>query len=96
MTRDNHMVGRLQVEGIGATPWGVSAMEVSVDLDANGIRNVHAEDKSPRHTHIMTITNDKGRLSKSDIERMVQEAERYKEEDSRQRDKMEAKNGLEK
>jgi L1 cell adhesion molecule like protein len=73
----------------------VPQIEVSFDLDANGIMNVSASDKSTGKTNKITITNDKGRLSQDDIERMVKEAERFKEEDERQRKKVDAKNALE-
>lgn len=95
MTRDNNILGKFQLDGIPPAPRGVPQIDVSFDLDANGILNVHAEEKSTGRNSKITITNDKGRLSKDDIERMVQEAERYKEEDSRQKDKIDAKNGLE-
>ncbi|KAH1170683.1 hypothetical protein KIL84_006301 [Mauremys mutica] len=70
-------------------------IEVTFDIDANGILNVSAVDKSTGKENKITITNDKGRLSKEDIERMVQEAEKYKAEDEKQRDKVSSKNSLE-
>ncbi|XP_049449887.1 heat shock cognate 71 kDa protein-like [Epinephelus fuscoguttatus] len=76
-------------------PRGVPQIEVTFDIDANSIMNVSAVDKSTGKENKITITNDKGRLSKEDIERMVQEAEKYKAEDDVQRDKVSAKNGLE-
>jgi len=95
MTKDNNILGKFQLDGIPPAPRGVPQIEVTFDLDANGVLNVHAEDKAGGKSNKITITNDKGRLSKDDIERMVQEAERYKEEDRRQRDKIDARNGLE-
>jgi L1 cell adhesion molecule like protein len=73
----------------------VPQIEVAFDLDANGVLNVHAEDKACGKSSKIVITNDKGRLSKDDIERMVQEAEKYKEEDRRTRERIDARNGLE-
>ncbi len=95
MTKDNNLLGKFQLDGIPPAPRGVPQIEVSFDLDANGIMNVSASDKSTGKTNKITITNDKGRLSQDEIERMVKEAERFKEEDSRQRKKIEAKNALE-
>jgi L1 cell adhesion molecule like protein len=95
MTKDNNLLGKFQLDGIPPAPRGVPQIEVSFDLDANGIMNVSASDKSTGKTNKITITNDKGRLSQDDIERMVKEAERFKEEDERQRKKVDAKNALE-
>ena len=95
MTKDNNLLGKFQLEGIPPAPRGVPQIEVTFDLDANGILNVNAEDKSTGKSQKITITNDKGRLSKEDIERMVQEAEKYKAEDESNKGRVEAKNGLE-
>jgi len=95
MTKDNNLLGKFQLDGIPPAPRGVPQIEVSFDLDANGIMNVTAADKSTGKSNKITITNDKGRLSQDDIERMVKEAERFKEEDERQRKKIDAKNSLE-
>jgi heat shock protein 1/8 len=95
MTKDNNLLGKFQLDGIPPAPRGVPQIEVSFDLDANGIMNVTASDKSTGKSNKITITNDKGRLSQDDIERMVKEAERFKEEDERQRQKIDAKNALE-
>ncbi len=95
MTRDNNLLGKFQLDGIPPAPRGVPQIEVSFDLDANGIMNVSAADKSTGKSNKITITNDKGRLSQDEIERMVKEAERFKEEDERQRQKIDAKNALE-
>merc|ERR1712072_564585 len=95
MTRDNNILGKFQLDGIPPAPRGVPQIEVSFDIDANGILNVNAEDKTTGKSNKITITNGKGRLSKSDIERMVREAEQFKEEDNRNRERIEARNTLE-
>lgn len=121
MTKDNNLLGKFELTGIPPAPRGVPQIEVTFDIDANGIMNVSAVDKSTGKENKITITNDKGkclisfcawmvncgdfrwldwlfisgRLSKEDIERMVQEAEKYKAEDDVQRDKVSSKNGLE-
>uniref|UniRef100_A0A493TMV7 Heat shock protein family A (Hsp70) member 8 n=2 Tax=Anas platyrhynchos TaxID=8839 RepID=A0A493TMV7_ANAPP len=87
MTKDNNLLGKFELTGIPPAPRGVPQIEVTFDIDANGILNVSAVDKSTGKENKITITNDKGRLSKEDIERMVQEAEKYKAEDEKQRDK---------
>ncbi|KAJ8267109.1 hypothetical protein GJAV_G00138560 [Gymnothorax javanicus] len=95
MTKDNNLLGKFELTGIPPAPRGVPQIEVTFDIDANGIMNVSAVDKSTGKENKITITNDKGRLSKEDIERMVQEAEQYKAEDELQRDKVSSKNALE-
>merc|ERR1712119_278960 len=95
MTKDNNLLGKFELSGIPPAPRGVPQIEVTFDIDANGILNVSACDKSTGKENNITITNDKGRLSKEDIERMVQEAEKYKAEDDAQKDRIQAKNGLE-
>lgn len=95
MTKDNNLLGKFELTGIPPAPRGVPQIEVTFDLDANGILNVTAVDKSTGRENKITITNDKGRLSKDEIEKMVRDAEKYKEEDDRQRDRLQAKNGLE-
>lgn len=95
MTKDCNLLGKFNLEGIPPAPRGVPQIEVSFDIDANGIMNVSAQDKGTGKTNHVTITNDKGRLSKQDIERMVAEAERYKQQDEAIKRKIEAKNGLE-
>uniref|UniRef100_UPI00358E68B8 heat shock cognate 71 kDa protein-like n=1 Tax=Myxine glutinosa TaxID=7769 RepID=UPI00358E68B8 len=95
MTKDNNLLGKFQLVGIPPAPCGVPQIEVTFDIDANGILNVSAVDNSTRKENKITITNDKGRLSKEGIERMVQEAERYKYEDEQQRDHVSSKNALE-
>ncbi|KAL9849352.1 heat shock-related 70 kDa protein 2 [Geothlypis trichas] len=95
MTRDNNLLGKFDLTGIPPAPRGVPQIEVTFDIDANGILNVSAVDKSTGKENKITITNDKGRLSKDDIDRMVQEAEKYKAEDEANRDRVAAKNSLE-
>uniref|UniRef100_A0A3B4UD02 Heat shock cognate 70 n=1 Tax=Seriola dumerili TaxID=41447 RepID=A0A3B4UD02_SERDU len=95
MTKDNNILGKFELTGIPPAPRGVPQIEVTFDIDANGILNVSAVDKSTGKENKITITNDKGRLSKEDIERMVQEAEQFKAEDEAQKDKVTAKNSLE-
>lgn len=95
LTKDNTLLGKFQLDGIPAMPRGMPQIEVSFDMDANGILNVTACEKSTGKSNNIVITNDKGRLSKEDIERMVEEAERYKNEDNEMREKIEAKNNLE-
>ncbi|GMJ15433.1 ARABIDOPSIS HEAT SHOCK PROTEIN 70, heat shock protein 70 [Hibiscus trionum] len=94
-TKDNNLLGKFELTGIPPAPRGVPQINVCFDIDANGILNVSAEDKTAGVKNKITITNDKGRLSKDEIERMVQEAERYKAEDEEVKKKVEAKNGLE-
>ncbi|KAM9201945.1 LOW QUALITY PROTEIN: heat shock cognate 71 kDa protein-like [Dugong dugon] len=94
-TKDNNLLVKFELTGIPPAPRGVPQIEVTFDIDANGILNVSAVDKSTGKENKITITNDKGCLSKEDIERMVQEAEKYKAEDEKQRDKVSSKNSLE-
>jgi heat shock 70kDa protein 1/2/6/8 len=95
MTRDNNMLGTFDLQGIPPAPRGVPQIEVTFDLDANGILNVLAKDKSSGNEKNITIKNDKGRLSQADIDRMLAEAERFREEDEKQREKIVVKNQLE-
>uniref|UniRef100_A0A2I2ZJB5 Heat shock protein family A (Hsp70) member 8 n=1 Tax=Gorilla gorilla gorilla TaxID=9595 RepID=A0A2I2ZJB5_GORGO len=95
MTKDNNLLGKFELIGIPPAPRGVPQTEVTFDSDANGILNVSAVDKSTGKENKITITNDKGCLSKEAIEHMVQEAEKYKAEDEKQRDKVSSKNSLE-
>lgn len=94
-TKDNNLLGKFELTGIPPAPRGVPQIEVTFDLDANGIMNVGATEKGTGKAHKITITNDKGRLSKEDIERMLAEAEKYKAEDEAEASRIHAKNGLE-
>ena len=95
MTRDNNLLGRFELGGIPPAPRGVPKIDVTFDVDANGILNVTAKDESTGKTNKITITNDKGRLSQADIDRMVSEAENYREEDEKQRERIASRNSLE-
>ena len=94
-TQDNHLLGKFELSGIPPAPRGVPQINVTFDIDANGILNVSAEDKSTGQKNKITITNDKGRLSKEDIEKMVAAAEKYKADDEELKKKIDAKNQLE-
>jgi len=94
-TKDNNLLGKFELTGIPPAPRGVPQIEVTFDIDANGIINVSAVEKGTGKSNKITITNDKGRLSKEDIERMLAEAEKYKEEDEKEAARIAAKNGLE-
>src|SRR6516165_2404401 len=94
MTRDNNLLGKFELTGIPPAPRGVPQIEVTFDVDANGILNASALDKTTGRSNKITITNDKGRLSKEEIERMVAEAEKYKEEDEKASSRITAKNAL--
>ena len=95
VVKDNNLLGRFELTGIPPAPRGVPKIEVSFDIDANGIVNVSAKDQSTGKTNAITITNDTGRLSKGEIDRMVADAEKYKKEDEMQREKIAARNSLE-
>lgn len=95
MTKDNHLLGKFNLEGIPPAPRGVPQIEVTFDLDANGIMNVSASEKATGKVNKITITNEKGRLSKDEIERMVSDAEKFKGEDETMRQRIEAKNAFE-
>merc|ERR1712117_289169 len=94
-TRDNNLLGKFELTGIPPAPRGVPQINVIFDIDANGILNVSAEDKTTGKKNKITITNDKGRLSKEEIERMVQEAEKFRADDEKQKERISAKNSLE-
>jgi len=95
-TKDNNLLGKFELGGIPPAPRGVPQVEVTFDVDANGVLNVTAEDKSASGKKAnITITNDKGRLCKDDIERMVREAEQFADEDAKAKERIDAKNGLE-
>merc|ERR1712137_1263888 len=95
MTKDNNLLGKFHLDGIPPAPRGVPQIEVTFDIDANGILNVSAQDKVTGRANQITITNEKGRLSQADIDRMVQEAEKFRAEDEVNKNKIEAKNSLE-
>jgi len=95
MTSGNNLLGKFELSGIPPAPRGVPKIEISYDIDANGILQVTALDKTTGKSNKITITNDKGRLSKDEIDRMVREAERYADDDKKQKEKIEAKNHLE-
>jgi len=95
MTKDNNLLGKFELTGIPPAPRGVPQIEVTFDIDANGIMHVSAVDKSTGRENKITITNDKGRLSKEDIEKMVRDAEKYQDDDNKQKDRISAKNALE-
>eukprot|EP00927_Polykrikos_kofoidii_P050029 TRINITY_DN4398_c0_g1_i5.p1 TRINITY_DN4398_c0_g1~~TRINITY_DN4398_c0_g1_i5.p1 ORF type:complete len:648 (-),score=150.57 TRINITY_DN4398_c0_g1_i5:83-1963(-) len=95
LTKDNNLLGKFHLDGIPPAPRGIPQIEVSFDIDANGILNVTAEEKSTGKTGRITITNEKGRLSQSEIDRMLEEAERFRTEDDRNRARIDAKNCLE-
>jgi len=95
MTKDNHLLGKFELKGIPPAPRGVPQIEVTFEIDSNGILSVSAVEKGSNKKEQITITNDKGRLSQEEIERMLKEAEEYAEEDKRQAKRVEARNGLE-
>uniref|UniRef100_A0A6V7KB83 Uncharacterized protein n=1 Tax=Bracon brevicornis TaxID=1563983 RepID=A0A6V7KB83_9HYME len=95
MTKDNNLLGTFELSGIAPAPRGVPKIEVTFDLDANGILHVTAKDTGSGRSRDVTIRNDKGRLSRAEIDRMLSDAERYREEDQRQRERIATKNKLE-
>ncbi|KAL7692405.1 putative Heat shock protein 70 family [Plasmopara halstedii] len=95
MTRDNHLLGKFSLDGIPPMPRGVPQIDVTFDVDVNGILNVSAVEKSTGKENKITITNDKGRLSQSEIDRMVADADKYKDQDERNKLRIESKNSLE-
>lgn len=95
MTKDNHMLGKFELTGIPPSPRGVPQIEVTFEVDANGILQVSAEDKGTGKAEKITITAEKGRLSEEEIERMVKEAEEFAEEDKKVKGRIDSRNGLE-
>ena len=95
MTKDNHFLGKFELTGIPPSPRGVPQIEVSFQVDANGILQVDAEDKGTKKVEKITITAEKGRLSQEKIDRMVREAEEFAEEDKKVKERIDSRNGLE-
>ena len=95
LTKDNNELGNFKLEGIPPAPRGIPQIEVAFDVDANGIMNIEACDKGSGKKQQITIENDKGRLDSDEIDRLIQEAEKFKEEDDMIKEKIEAKNKLE-
>jgi L1 cell adhesion molecule like protein len=95
MTKDNNLLGKFEFTGIPPAPRGVPHIDVTFEIDANGILNVTAVEKSTGKENIVPITNDKGRLSEEEIERMVKDAEKYRAEDEKEKQRIYAQNELE-
>ena len=95
LTKDNHLLGKFNLDGIPPMPRGQPQIEITYDIDANSILNVTAVEKSTGKNNKIVITNDKGRLSKDDIDRLVKEAEKFKDEDNKIKERIESKNTLE-
>jgi len=95
MTKDNHMLGKFDLTGVPPAPRGVPQIEVTFEIDANGILQVSAEDKGTGNKEKITITNDQNRLTPDDIERMIKDAEKFADDDKRVKEKVEARNELE-
>jgi L1 cell adhesion molecule like protein len=94
-TKDNRLLGEFELSGIPPAPRGVPQIEVSFDIDANGILNVSAMDKGTGKSQKITITSETGRMSKEQIEEMIKESEMFKEEDEQQKQRVESRNSLE-
>jgi len=95
MTKDNHMLGKFDLTGIPPAPRGVPQIEVTFEIDVNGILHVSAEDKGTGNKNKITITNDHNRLSPDDIQRMINDAEKFADEDKTLKERVEARNELE-
>merc|ERR1711871_1294092 len=95
MTKDNHQLGKFELTGIPPAPRGVPQIEVTFEIDANGVLQVSAEDQGAGKTEKITITAEKGRLSEEEIERMVKEAEEFAEEDAKVKERVDKRNALE-
>merc|ERR1712036_88791 len=94
MTKDNHKLGQFDMTGIPPAPRGQPQIEVTFEIDSNGILNVGAEDKGTGNAEKITITNDKGRLTEEEIEKMIREAEEFAEEDKLAKEKVDARNAF--
>jgi heat shock protein 5 len=94
MTKDNHLLGKFEIGGIPPAPRGQPQIEVTMEIDSNGILNVAAEDKGTGKTEKITITNDKGRLTEEQIEKMIKEAEQFADEDKKVKERVDAKNAF--
>ncbi len=94
MTKDNHLLGNFDLNGIPRAARGVPQIQVTFDMDENGILNVSAEDQGTGNTESITITNDQGRLSKEEIDQMISDAEKFSEEDKLIKEKVDARNSL--
>merc|ERR1711964_142952 len=94
MTKDNHQLGKFDMTGIAPAPRGVPQIEVTFEIDSNGILNVGAEDKGTGKSEKITITNDKGRLTEEQIEKMIKDAEMFADEDKKVRERVDAKNAF--
>jgi len=95
MTKDNHLLGKFDLNDIPPAPRGVPQIEVTFEIDVNGILRVSAEDKGTGNKEKITITNDQNRLTPEDIEKMIQDAEKFADEDKKVKERVEAKNELE-
>merc|ERR1719445_2341368 len=94
MTKDNHLLGKFELGGIPPAPRGQPQIEVTMEIDSNGILNVGAEDKGTGKSEKITITNDKGRLTEEQIEKMIKDAEMFADEDKKVRERVDAKNAF--
>merc|ERR1719327_545489 len=94
MTKDNHQLGKFELGGIPPAPRGQPQIEVNFEIDSNGILNVGAEDKGTGKSEKITITNDKGRLTEEQIEKMIKEAEQFADEDKKVKERVDAKNAF--
>lgn len=95
MTKDNHLLGKFELGGLPPAPRGQPQLEVTFEIDSNGILNVGAEDKGTGKKEAITITNDNGRLSQEEIDQMIADAEKFAEEDKKVKERIEAKNAME-
>lgn len=95
MAKDNHLLGRFELTGIPPAPRGVPQIDVTFEIDANGILSVSAQDKGTGIAEKITITSEKGRLTQEDIDRMVEEAEKFADEDRKVKEAIDSRNGLE-